>query len=102
MSLFLTTWKAVVIHGGKKGIPEPDTMNLDEFRPDGYDPDSCQAPLLLDVLQILADGNMHAQLELKGPLSDPETFLAIVNETFGDRAVRRTLPLSLPPSSDSG
>jgi len=78
-----------VIHGGLPSIPDPDTVTLEELRRDIADQD-IQAPLLIDVLTLLSQGKMHVQLELKGPLTDPQAILDAVESTYGDQKV--TIP----------
>merc|ERR1712137_96815 len=73
--------QAVVIHGGRDDIPEPDTQTLAELQLETDDPE-LQVPLLSDVLALLAKGNMFSQLELKGPLTHPQELLSIVREAF--------------------
>lgn len=73
-----------MIHGGLPSIPDPDTVTLEELRRDIADQD-IQAPLLIDVLTLLSQGKMHVQLELKGPLTDPQAILDAVESTYGDQ-----------------
>src|SRR3990167_3657977 len=75
--------KVVVLHGGAEGIEEPNIFTLEELHQQ-----ASQVPLLYDVLDILSKGNLFVQLELKGPLTDPEQIISIVSDTFGTSHVR--------------
>ena len=84
MDLWMTKDKhAVVIHGGKKDVPEPDTVTLSELRAECDE----TAPLLKEVLDFLSGHEIIAQLELKGPLTDPDVLLKVITDSYNGQEV---------------